>query len=205
MTHLSPAEFVDLADGTLAPLRARHAAQCEDCRRQATLIGDALQLASISTDVPEPSPMFWDHFSARVRESVAAEPTQRVGLIWRFLNAPRGLQPGIAVLLVAVAIFAAALLPRGHRNQVVLAPTTATVAPATGDPDQERETTLDSNHAEVWSVLTAAAADLKYDEATAVGMAVQPAAIDQAVQRLTSAELTELGRILQTELKGSGN
>ena len=45
-----------------------------------------------------------------------------------------------------------------------------------------RRSTLDDEHAEVWAVLTAAAADLEFDEAHAAGMAVQPAAVDRAVQ-----------------------
>ena len=38
-----------------------------------------------------------------------------------------------------------------------------------------------------------------------IGLVTHPAAVDRAVQRLNQPELEELGRLLQTELKRSGN
>jgi hypothetical protein len=50
-------------------------------------------------------------------------------------------------------------------------------------------------------VLTPAAADVEWDNAHEPTLAVAPASVDRAVQQLSAAELTELGRLLQTELK----
>ena len=63
----------------------------------------------------------------------------------------------------------------------------------------------DPDNAEVWSVLTAAASTVEFEDAHDVGMHVYPAAIDHAVQGLSAAELAELGRLLQSELKRSSN
>ena len=67
------------------------------------------------------------------------------------------------------------------------------------------ETTPDADNAEVWAVLTAAASDVEFEDAHDAGMHVLPAAIEHAVQDLSAAELTELGRLLQSELKRSSN
>ena len=63
----------------------------------------------------------------------------------------------------------------------------------------------DAENAEVWAVLTAAASGVGLEDAHDAGMHVYPAAIDHAVQDLTAAELNELGRLLQSELKRSSN
>jgi len=67
------------------------------------------------------------------------------------------------------------------------------------------DTATDAENAEVWAVLTAAASTMEFEDAHDAGMHVQPAAIERAVQDLTAAERTELGRLLQTELKRSSN
>ena len=74
-------------------------------------------------------------------------------------------------------------------------------APAPARP----ETAPDVDEAEVWAVLTAVASDVAIEDAHAVGMRVPAAAIDHAVQDLSAAELTELGRLLQSELKRSSD
>jgi hypothetical protein len=54
-------------------------------------------------------------------------------------------------------------------------------------------------------VLTAAAADLQLDEARDAGMDVASGAVDHAVTQLNRDELSELGRLLQSELKRASN
>ena len=43
------------------------------------------------------------------------------------------------------------------------------------------------------------------DEAHEAGVGVSGSAIDGAVQRMSPEELTELGRLLQSQLRGSGD
>jgi hypothetical protein len=70
--HLSQDECFDAADGTLDAARLAHVTSCEACR---VAVDDARAFVAgvAEVDVPEPSPLFWDHFSARVREATALE------------------------------------------------------------------------------------------------------------------------------------
>jgi hypothetical protein len=193
MNHLSPSEFVDLVEGTLGAERASHAERCESCRRANEELRRGFAAAAARGDVPEPSPMFWEHFSARVRESVAQETAA----------APRWMawRPAfVAIAALAVFVTAGSLI---MRPRPVAVPSAPTVAEGIGS-EPAFEITLDTN-TEVWDVLTAAAADLEWDSAREAGMGVQPAAIDRAVQQLSAEELTELGRLLQSELKRVSN
>ena len=64
-------------------------------------------------EVPEPSPLFWDHFSARVRDAVAAEGAPRraalfgwsgvSGWSWSGVLMPLSVG-GVAAVLVAAAL-----------------------------------------------------------------------------------------------------
>jgi hypothetical protein len=211
MTHLSESEFVDLAEneGSLDARRAAHVETCGACREQLTALRAMLRDAG-SVEVPEPSPLFWEHMSNRVRAELAAEPLPvRSGWSWIGL---RGLMPLAAVAALIVAVISGLLLVRTVRignpaspgNQAPPAVdqmASVMVLPVPARP----ETTPDADNAEVWAVLTAAASDLALEDARAAGMHVLPAAIDYAVQDLSEAELAELGRLLQSELKRSSN
>jgi hypothetical protein len=203
MSHLSPAEFVDLAEGTLDSRRAAHAGACGACRAQAAIVQDALRLTGGDAGVPEPSPLFWNHLSARVREAVAKEPGRPSRMFgWR------GFQPDAAVFALAALVIAVVVVIPGVRR--VVRPPQTVVSPdaplvATRATVHRPEPVVDEDHAEVWAVLTAAAADLRLDEAHDAGMAVPPAALERAVDGLTPDELTELARLLQSELKRSSN
>ena len=65
--HLKDDELVDLAEGARPESSAPHLASCEPCRRQVRDLR-ALMSVAAGVDVPEPSPLYWDHMSARVRE-----------------------------------------------------------------------------------------------------------------------------------------
>jgi len=208
-THLTESELVDLAEDTLDPRRAAHVEICEGCRAQ----GSALRVLLRDTagvDVPEPSPLFWDHLSARVRESVAAESRpRRSGWAW---PGARGFVPLAAAAAVIVVVMSGVWLLRGVRSsELALSSRADRVAggasaqpgaPAGGaSADLGAPTVPDADNSEVWAVLTTAASGVGLEEAHAAGMHVQSAALDHAVLDLSAAELTELGRLLQTEMK----
>src|SRR5437763_1048792 len=77
MTHLSDAEFVDLVEETLDPRRASHVETCASCRGQAVALRAMLRQTA-DVDLPEPSPLFWEHLSNRVRAGMAAEDAEAV-------------------------------------------------------------------------------------------------------------------------------
>ena len=127
MSHLRPLEFVDLAEGTLPEDAAPHLAACEACRRELADLRAMMSEASGVT-APEPSPLFWDHLSARVREAVAEETARPRTWRERVLR-PLVLVPSLAAAL-AVALIAV-LLPR--------TPVTTTI-PSTPLPIAENST-----------------------------------------------------------------
>ena len=81
MRHLTEGELLDLAEGAQPEPSAGHLASCEACRRQLMDLRSAMTAAA-AVDVPEPSPLFWEHLSARVREAVEAEGRSS-GAGWR--------------------------------------------------------------------------------------------------------------------------
>jgi len=74
MSHLRPEQLVDLAEGVIAATSMPHLASCDACRRElADMRAMLTAVADPDCAVPEPSPLFWDHLSARVREAVVEE------------------------------------------------------------------------------------------------------------------------------------
>ena len=72
MRHLNEEELIDLSDGVRPECSTPHLASCESCRRQLADLR-AVMSAAAAVEVPEPSPLFWQHLSARVREAVSNE------------------------------------------------------------------------------------------------------------------------------------
>jgi hypothetical protein len=111
MSHLTPEQFVDLAEGTTPESSAPHLASCDVCRRELAEMRALMSAAAGAdvVDIPEPSPLFWSHLSTRVRGAVAEEAARPRS--WRdWVFTPRVLVPALAGAL-AVAL-AAVLLPR---------------------------------------------------------------------------------------------
>jgi hypothetical protein len=103
MSHLSPGTFVDLLDGSLAEESLPHLKACQACRQQLAELRATWEAAQ-GFEAPEPSPLFWDHFSARVHEAVSTEPLPTRG--WRPFAHWRMalLAAGAAAVLVAAAL-----------------------------------------------------------------------------------------------------
>jgi hypothetical protein len=211
MTHLRDTEFVDFAEGTLAAARAAHLDACAECRAQAEAVSAALREVT-AVEMPEPSPLFWEHFSARVRDEVAHEvPDQAPS--WA-MTGIRALMPLVAAVALVIAVLSATLLPRwmqstrpgaGLVSSHASADAGGVVTPPVTGGDLDPTTAVDPQNAGVWDMLTAAASDMGADDAHAAGMGVRPGAVDHAVTHMNQAELTELGRLLKDELKRSSD
>src|SRR5262245_25481785 len=80
MRHLSPEQLLDLAEGADAGAES-HLQACEACRQQVASL--RLTMAAVSdVAVPEPSPLFWEHLSTRVRDATAQEPATSRWHVW---------------------------------------------------------------------------------------------------------------------------
>jgi hypothetical protein len=195
--HLQPDELIDLAEGTRAESSATHLAECAVCRLQLEEL-KATMSAAADVDVPEPSPLFWDHFSARVRQAVDAEGAPRRSL-WTW---PRVVIPAVSVATAVLAVVVT--LNRGSAGRgntplptVVPAPVALPVASVDllADPQSAGDTAL--------TLVAELSSDMDFETARDAGLAARGSA-EHAVTHLTGSELRELQRLLQEELARSG-
>ena len=195
MTHLTDAEFVDLLDGRLPSDRARHAEACAACREQADAARAVLRKAGGDV-VPEPSPLFWTHFSSNVSEALrAVPPTSR----WTrsFLVKHWRLATATLALLVVTGLGWQMFLAR-HRS-----PDPA--KPAVEETLSESHLPPEDGFVDAWDAIESMAGDLEWEDAQSIGIASRPGSAEPFVIDLTPEERSELARIIEEEIKRSGS
>lgn len=191
--HLQPDELIDIAEGTRSLSAFPHLAGCEMCRKQ---VADLRSVMSMTADVnvPEPSPLFWNHFSVRVRDAIAATPD---GGTWRWVWArfrvPIAL--GLAPALIVFGMLSARLV-----DNFKASPDTSIVFIAQAPPAPPQTLPDDSS----FNVVAELAGDFDLDEAKAAGLTGQGSA-EHEVTHMTEGELQELHRILKEELGNTGD
>jgi hypothetical protein len=188
MRHLTADELVDAAEGTLAADRQRHVDQCEACRREVSVLATLLREAG-SVPVPEPSPLFWEHLSARVRQAVQAEDPPQARGWWTRWRWPALVPFGA---LAAVVVLMVASVPGGRDEVESPAPPIA-AAPAespgvSSSPDLE------------WRALAELVGPLDWETAGAAGLTLRPGDAEVGVLDLTEDERRELSRLIEGEL-----
>lgn len=201
MRHLSEADLIDLAEGARPEGSALHLASCESCRRQLADLR-AMMSAAADVEVPEPSPLFWEHLSARVREAVLNEERASAP-VWM----ARWLSWQLAVPVVALGAFALAAamtLRTGALRPFVVpgdsTPQSAALADATLGADDVVPLADDAS----LSLIRDLAGDLDWDAAVEAGLTTRTGAFDRVVLELSADERLELQRILKEELSRSG-
>jgi hypothetical protein len=174
-----------------------HLAACEVCRAQVRELR-AMMSAAQEVDVPEPSPLFWDHLSSRVSRAVAEEGARPPA--FSFLGA-RTFQASALVAVVAL-LFAVVLTPRipAPVPAAIDAPAPGSVAEASG-LELIRDVTSDDDAS--LTVVASLTDDVDMDTAREAGLAPRGSA-EHAVTHMSAGELRELGRLLQEELARSG-
>ena len=178
MTHLTPDELLDAMEGLLAGDRQAHLSTCEACQRELADLSSALSDAR-QASIPEPSPLFWTHFSQRVNLAIDAEPVSNEAtgwLRWQVLL-PLG---AMAILIVALAssFRLPEPLPAG-------AATTATIL----EPEDDS-----------WRAVADLVGDIDIETASATGV-IAPGVAEEAVLALTAEEQQELTALLRAELQ----
>jgi hypothetical protein len=180
MRHLNSDELIDAMDGMLTVDRRAHLTTCEQCERELA------QLSSVLSDtkqvsVPEPSPLFWTHFSERVRTAIDDDTAPGANwpswLRWQVLL-PIG---AVAAIILSLMISVPKQDPRD--SEFVLHAPEAPQAP------DER-----------WTMVADLIGDLNIETAAEAGVLVRPGVADQAVLELTADEQQELTRLLKVEL-----
>jgi len=198
--HLTPEQLVDIAEGTQPQALALndvegHLASCEACRRQ--LADLRSMMAAVAEDeVPEPSPLFWDHFSARVNDAVAAEP-RGWDWSWARLRMPIALAAS-AVLVIAVL---GVRLIAPHES---VAPPSSVVFVAEPPPASAGETLATEVTDPSLALVADLTEDIGWDEARDAGLAPRGSA-EYAVTHLSEGELRQLRDLLQEAMASSSD
>lgn len=199
MPHLDEAQMLDAVDGRPAAAAASHLAACASCsarfdelRTVMVTVGDA--------EVPEPSPLFWDHFPTRVSRAIDASPDSRAWLLARRWLWGSAAAAGVVAVLL--------LLPM--RRDVA--------APAPGPTVSEAAVSValesapeDYESDEAWAMVRAVAEDVDYDEVRDAGLTPRAGAVERAAMELSTDERAELARLIEQDsrlmkqgLKGTG-
>jgi hypothetical protein len=216
--HLNTEELVDIAEGTRPEASLPHLAACEPCRAQLRDLR-AMMSAAQEVEVPEPSPLFWDHLSSRVHDAVveAGPPPARQ---WRFgvprrssrdVVASEGREPSRFVFVAsrwfqASLAVAAGLLLAVAVNLRAPAPAPLPAPPSVAIADASAPAELLSDVAADDASLTLVASltdQVDLETAREAGLAPRGSA-DHAIAHLSDSELRELGRLLREELARSG-
>lgn len=196
--HLAPEELIDLAEGVRAEDAVPHLQSCEVCREQIAALRTTMSAVGTSRgrnpiDVPEPSPLFWDHLSRRVREATASEgaPGSRfAGWRWETVLPASWRTWAMAGVAAAVLLSIYVTAPRTLTPSGGRAPSAA-LQPfgAADDP----------------SLLLFADLTEQMDSGaiTEAGWSGHVGAVDEVVASLTDAERLELQRLLEEELAKS--
>jgi len=197
MKHLSRTEFVDLLDSpaALPPDRVRHAETCAECHAQLDALRETSR-AALEDGGVEPSPLFWDHFSARVTAALRDEPVPAAPAPW--LRAPMltwATAASIIMLLVAGTVWRTTVHAPAPSARLTPAPDMILAAPPAAD---------DADDDEAWAVVRAAAVDLDWDQVHAAGISAHPGDVENVALELSAAERAELARLLNEDLKRNG-
>ena len=177
MTHLTSDELIDAVEGLLTAERQAHLSSCPECQQQLDELANVLNEAK-QVSVPEPSPMFWEHFSTRVNEGI----DNQTATAW-----PQWLRWQVLLPLGAVAMIILGLMmavPKQDRSESL-----AASAPVVTEPSADDE----------WGTFVALVGELDLETASAAGV-IEPGIADRAVLHLTAEEQQELSRLLQAEL-----
>jgi hypothetical protein len=181
--HLTPEQLIDIAEGTIPAASASHLATCEACGRQLADLR-AMMSAVAAVDVPEPSPLFWDHLSARVSDAVAVEPPPNGWNWWLRAAMPFALATAAALAIAFV------MVTRLIAPPVLPTPATGSVAPDVTDPSL--------------SLVADLAEDIGWDQVREAGLAPRGSA-DHAVTHLSEGELQQLRDLLQEAMTKSSD
>lgn len=191
MRHLTPEILLDIAEGTCAEQETPHLATCPGCRQQLAEVRKTLETVFATADgpVPEPSPLFWDRLSERVRHGVAAggAPQRRFWLgTWSWST----VVPAAAVAVVVIAL----VVSGPSRTPPPLEPATGAISfaelEAASDPSLDLVADL--------------AADIDWTSGGDVGFVGEVGSADRIVDALSEDERQELQRLLNDALVKRG-
>lgn len=188
MGHLSSVEFVDLLEGATIRRAEQHLSECDRCRREFSALQETMSAAAAGP-IPDPSPLFWEHLSARVSESVAREapgsgelPGRESLFTYWWVRAAAGVATAALVIAAAVAL--------GSRSSAP-PPSAQTDTPALPAPLEDGS----------FGLVADFGGTLEWDDLREqMAVSAQTGRLDGGVGQLDSGERRELERLLKEEL-----
>ena len=160
------------------------------------LLDEEIVAALREVEVPEPSPLFWEHLSQRVHDAVADEPPPSRGWSSRFNVAwAAGVLGATAAVVLAVVVTTHHSGPEG-RNQAAL-----TTGPAGVAQVSDSAPALEDDAS--WAVMGDLASQMDFEEAAAAGLIATPGSADRALGQLSEDEQRSAVELLQQEIKNS--
>jgi len=196
--HLASEDLVDIAEGTRSEASAQHLAACDSCRERLIDLRSMMSVAK-DVDVPEPSPLFWDHLSSRVSAAVAAEASVPQPNHWSDrLTALAGVRAVQAIFVLAASLLLVFAINRRLPVPPVAEAPVLTTVETGADPlvvtaDEDASLTVVASLTDGQDLETVREA----------GLAPRGSA-EHAVTQLSDSELRELRRLLNEELARSG-
>lgn len=181
--HFRPGEFVDALDDALDASRRAHLAGCERCRTELASLRSVANDAT-QVDAPAPSPLFWDHFSERVKQATSVELLPSRSAWWAGWWRPASV---FAASVAAIAL----VFVLGPGSPV------APMTPAADGGDATAAAAAPDDGS--WSLVVGLASELEWADVKAVAEPVAGTA-DEMIEELTSAERAALVRLLQKEM-----
>jgi hypothetical protein len=183
--HLRSQEIVDALDGALSADRLEHLETCESCKAELSSLASLMSDVRGTGDVPDPSPLFWEHLTNRVREATVAEPVPRLAPWWR-----TSWQPLLAVATCAIVATVVFWWTSPHPSHAVPAQTAVEwIDDGLAIPDDDPAVAF----------MAEAASDLTWEEARGVNLTPRRVAVDTAIERMTAAQRAELVRLIREE------
>jgi hypothetical protein len=190
--HLRPDQLIDLAEGGHVE-GADHLRSCETCRAEVAALTAALASVA-SVEVPDPSPLFWSHLSARVREDIAAGGPAVRGWGWATAWRPSWSSMALAGVAAAVAIAVFVTAPRNWSSPIPAQTPVETAAEFVLQPFGA----ADDPSLMLVADLTG---ELDPDAMAETGWTNHAGGVEEAVANLTDDERVELHRLLQEALE----
>lgn len=191
--HLSRDALVAVADARGEIRHREHVEQCDRCRREVDAIRTTLARVR-GLEVPEPSPLFWDHLSARVSETIALEgapsavTTEPARATWR----SRVWLTGVAA---AVALAVTMTWRPAGRSEL------AWPVLSNGEADWAADSTASEQGDHDWEFLVNLAVAAEGESSGQLIGDVQPGMADRALMALSDTERTALIGLLETEIR----
>ena len=188
--HLSSQDFVNALDRELAPARQAHLDGCPSCQAQVEELRALVHGAEQGAAVPEPSPLFWDHFQARVMEAARAEPAATRPAWWSGARVWLTMSAAVIATVASAAFYLSSRVPSAPDA----VPQTAEMVESEVVPDSYAA--LDTDE---WEFVTSVMGTLESDDIHEV-LTPSRHAVDTAFEALTATERETFMKLLKAEM-----